>query len=363
MQTFPKSLKILLGIVLTYLILVYGKPFLVPLVFAALFSMLLYPVCKRLERWGVNKGLAVVISLFSLIALVVGIVWILAVQISDIRNNSSSIEQNITKRINEVQKFVSQKLGVSQQKQQEIIEKQQQSSSNRISSFITGSVKHLGSALTDILLVVVYMFLFLFFRRHLQDFVLMVVPDREEGKTRQVISDARKVAQKYLTGLALMIVSLWIMYSIGFSIVGVKNPIFFAVLCGLLEIVPFVGNLAGTAITLLFALAQGGSTNLLLGIIVTYGTVQFIQSYFIEPLVVGREVSIHPLFTIVGIVAGEFIWGIPGMVLALPALGVIKIVCDHVPSLQPFGYLIGEEKKEGDQGLIDKIKGFFKKKH
>lgn len=345
MQQFPKSLKILLGIVLTYLILTHGKPFLAPLVFAGLFSMLLYPVCKRLERWGVNKGLAVVLSLLGLITLVVGIVWVLAIQVSDIRNNSGSIEQNITKRINDVQQFVSQRLGVSQQKQQQIIKQQQQSSSNRISSFITGSVKHLGSALTDILLVVVYMFLLLYFRRHLQQFALMIVPDREEATTREVIINARKVAQKYLTGLAMMIVSLWIMYSIGFAIVGVKNPIFFAVLCGLLEIVPFVGNLAGTAITLLFALAQGGSTNMLIGIVITYGTVQFIQSYFIEPLVVGREVSIHPLFTIVGIVAGEFIWGIPGMILALPTLGVIKIICDHVPSLQPYGYLIGEEKK------------------
>lgn len=361
MQKFPKSLKILLGIVLTYLILVYGKPFLVPLCFAALLSMLLYPVSKKLEGWGVNKGLSAVLSILGLVVLVGGIVWVLSIQISDIRSNAGSIEQNINKQIASVQEFVSKNLGISAKKQQEIIQKQQQSSGSKISAFITGSVKSLGSALTDILLVLVYLFLFLYFRRHLQNFATMLVPKQEKGETIEVIRNARKVAQKYLTGLALMIATLWVMYSIGFAIVGVKNPIFFAVLCGLLEIVPFVGNLAGTGITLLFALAQGASTGVLIGIAVTYATVQFIQSYLIEPLVVGKEVSIHPLFTIIGIVAGEFIWGIPGMILALPTLGVVKIICDHVDSLKPYGYLIGEEKKDGDEGLVEKIKSLFRK--
>lgn len=158
--------------------------------------------------------------------------------------------------------------------------------------------------------------------------------------------DIRLVSQKYLTGLALMIACLWVMYGIGFTIVGVENAFFFAILCGLLEIVPFVGNLTGVALTLLMSLAQGGSTNLLLGILAVYAVVQFTQSYLLEPLVVGREISINPVFTIVGIVGGELLWGIPGMVLALPLLGIIKIICDHIEPLKPFGTLIGEERKK-----------------
>jgi predicted PurR-regulated permease PerM len=120
------------------------------------------------------------------------------------------------------------------------------------------------------------------------------------------------VAQKYLGGLGLMIVTLWVMYTIGFTIAGVKNPFFFAILCGLLEIVPFVGNITGTAITVLASVAQGGNMSLIIGILITYGIVQFIQTYLLEPLIVGNEVNINPLFTIAGLVAGELIWGIPG---------------------------------------------------
>jgi predicted PurR-regulated permease PerM len=126
-----------------------------------------------------------------------------------------------------------------------------------------------------------------------------------------------------------------------------------------LEIVPFVGNLIGNILTVVVSLAQGGDMNLVIGILVTYGLVQFIQSYILEPLVVGSEVSIHPVFTIIGIVAGEFIWGIAGMILAIPILGITKIVCDHVEPLKPFGFLIGEEKKK-HSSMIDKVKGWFK---
>jgi predicted PurR-regulated permease PerM len=77
--------------------------------------------------------------------------------------------------------------------------------------------------------------------------------------------------------------------------------------------------------------------------------------------VVGAEVNINPLFTILIIVVGELVWGIPGMVLAIPLLGMVKIVCDHVESLKPYGFLIGEEKKKKKSGgFIQKIKGWFK---
>ncbi|HYO22768.1 MAG TPA: AI-2E family transporter, partial [Flavisolibacter sp.] len=85
-------------------------------------------------------------------------------------------------------------------------------------------------------------------------------------------------------------------------------------------------------------------------ILITYAVVQFTQSYLLEPLIVGHVISINPVFTIVGIVGGELLWGIPGMILALPLLGIIKIICDHIEPLKPFGYLIGEEKKKDTKG-------------
>src|SRR5690606_8574061 len=102
----------------------------------------------------------------------------------------------------------------------------------------------------------------------------------------------------------------------GFSIVGVENALFFAILCGTLEIIPFVGNITGTSITVLAVFVQGGSNNMIIGVIITYFFIQFIQTYILEPLIVGKQVSINPLFTILVIVLGEMLWGPAGMFMA-----------------------------------------------
>jgi predicted PurR-regulated permease PerM len=76
---------------------------------------------------------------------------------------------------------------------------------------------------------------------------------------------------------------------------------------------------------------------------------------------VGAEVEINPVFTILGLVAGELIWGIPGMILAIPLLGIVKIICDHVEPLKPFGFLIGGGPKKKERGgFLKKVKKWFK---
>ncbi|MDO7742419.1 MAG: AI-2E family transporter, partial [Pedobacter sp.] len=212
------------------------------------------------------------------------------------------------------------------------------------------------------ILVLVYMFLFLANRSHIKKFILKLVPRDEKDTAGDVVHEAGKVAQNYLSGLGAMIFMLWVMYGIGFSIVGVESAIFFAVLCGILEIIPFIGNLTGTSITVLAIVAQGGDTKMIIGVLITYALVQFIQTYILEPLIVGEQVNINPLFTILVIVLGEMVWGIAGMILAIPLLGIVKIICDHVPELQPYGFLIGTEKQRNKKmGVIDKIKQIFTK--
>jgi predicted PurR-regulated permease PerM len=157
-----------------------------------------------------------------------------------------------------------------------------------------------------------------------------------------IIDGAGKVSQQYLVGLAKMIGCLWVLYGIGFSICKVPNAIFFAILCGFLEIVPFVGNITGTTITLLVSAMHGAESMTLIGIVIVYGVVQFVQGWLIEPLVLGRQVKINPLMTVVVLVIGELVWGIPGIFLAIPLSAMLKTVCDHVEPLKPLGFLLGK---------------------
>ena len=153
-----------------------------------------------------------------------------------------------------------------------------------------------------------------------------------------------------------MIVCLWIMYGIGFAVIGIKNPFMFAIICGLMEIIPFIGNITGTTLTVLVSAVNGANLNVLGGIVLIYGIVQFIQGWVLEPLILGPQVKINPLFTIIALVLGEIIWGIPGIILAIPITAIFKITCDHIESLKPFGFLIGEIKKNKKNSPLFKRK-------
>lgn len=345
-----KTVLVLFLLMAIVVILVYARPFLVPLTFAAILSMLLLPIAKWLQKKGVGKALATVLAILAFVAIVAGIISFISWQVTDLAKDASKIEQQLTQKLQQLKSFVSNNLGISGQQQQQLIQKQQQSGSGQLGSMVTGILTGTGTLLANFLLVLVYAFLFIFFHTHLKNFVLKIVPRQKEQTAITILHGSQRVVEKYLTGMGMMIACLWIMYGIGFSVVGVKNAVFFAILCGLLEIIPFVGNLSGTLITMLTSLAQGGNTTVLLGIAITYAVVQFIQTYLLEPLVVGKEVSINPLFTIVCIIAGEFLWGIPGMILAIPLLGIAKVVFDNIEELTPYGYLLGEDKEKKGRG-------------
>lgn len=316
--------------------------------------MLFLPASRWLESKGFAKGLAILSCVLLFVLILGGIIWLITWQVTDLTSDMGNIEQKVTKMINDFKQSINKKFGITPKQQDQLI-KGNQGSTGGASTMVSNIGSGMMSFLVDFILVLVYIFLFMYYRGHIKKFILQLIPSKEKRNTEEIISGIEKVSQQYLTGLGLMIVGLWIMYSIGFSIVGVQFAVFFAILCGLLEIVPFVGNLTGNLLTVLMVIVQGGSTNMIIGVLITYAVVQFLQTYILEPLVVGAEVNINPLFTIIVLVAGELVWGIPGMVLAIPLLGIVKIICDHIEPLKPYGFLIGQEKKKKG-GLLAKFK-------
>lgn len=341
-----ESIKILIFLFLLFGGLFFAAEFLIPLTFGGIFATLILPLSRRLEAKGMHRGIAGGLCILIILLIITGLVLLFAWQVNDISKDFSQMKGHLENMRNSIERFISSTFGVSRKTQTEIIDKQTETGTDGMGAIIAGMM---GLAV-DFVLVGVYTFMFVYYRSRLKKFILMLVPVEEMQRTEKVISESAKVAFQYLSGLSLMIVMLWVMYGIGFSIVGIEGAIFFAVLCGILEIVPFVGNLTGTGITVLMAVSQGGGGGMVLGVLITYLIVQFIQTYIIEPLVVGAEVNINPLFTIVVLVLGEMLWGISGMVLAIPLLGITKIICDNIEPLRPYAYLIGGESPEKKKG-------------
>lgn len=352
MKKLLRTVYLLLFIFLSAAGLYFARGFLIPLALAAVLALLLTGESNYLERRGMNRGISSLLSVLSLILIIGIVIFVLSLQVNNIMEDMSQMKERLSSMANNVMQWINEKLGITYSEQKKMIEEKGKDSA------IPGA---LLSGLVNMVIIVVYMYLLLYTRTHIKKFILKLVPEDEKENALTIIHQSVQVIQKYLGGLGAMIVMLWVLYSIGFSIVGVENAIFFAILCGSLEIIPFIGNLIGTSVTLLAVLVQGGDSSVIIGVLITYGIIQFVQSYILEPLIVGKQVSINPLFTIIALVLGETIWGAAGMFLALPLLGIVKIVCDHVPDLQPYGFLIGTEKGDG-QSMLDKFKNVLGKK-
>jgi len=357
MLHLSNTLRLLLLFILSVAILYFAQSVLIPLTFGGVLAMLLMPLSRWLERKGLNRGFSSFISLLFFGLLVIGLVLLLHWQIGDLIKDFSKLQEQLSNLFDELKGYVRSQFGLSNRQQQQIIKEQQSGGMEKAAGMALGTITTTLGLMVDTVLVLVYVFLFLYFRAHFKNFVLRLVSVENKVVAVKIMNLASRVTQQYLSGLGMMIVMLWIMYGIGFSIVGIKSAIFFAILCGILEIVPFAGNITGTSITVLIAFAQGGSVDMVIGVLVTYAIVQFTQTYLLEPLVVGNQVNLNPLFTILIIVVGEAIWGIAGMVLAIPLLGMFKVLCDHIEPLKPYGYLIGNQNTKEDKSIFKKIFG------
>jgi len=323
-----------LAIVLTISILYFGKPVFMPLAIAGVIALVFMPLCNWIEKRGSAPVFAAVICgvIFSL--MLTGVILFITHYLKQMTADMSGFTQMIHEYNHTIRQYLHNLPPPVPEEAGQL---------GKMAAPVMGMAL---SLVINMILILIYMIMLLCIRGQIKIFILKLVRPEYREETRDVISRSAKVVQRYLTGLFLVIVCLWEMYTIGFSLIGVHNALFFAILCGLLEVIPFVGNITGSTLTSIMALSQGGGMAMVLSVLGAYAVIQFIQFYIITPLVMREQVNIHPLFTIVILIAGELVWGIPGMILAIPVLGIAKIVCDHVEALHPFGYLIGHHRKK-----------------
>ncbi len=318
--------------------LYFAKDFLIPLCIGGILATLFLPFCRWLESKKIPKSIAVLLCLLILVGFIAVLISLFSWKISELLSDLNAIEERGKATIINIQSYIFNHLNISIKEQNLILKNEQPSYSNIFQS-VFGSI---SSVFASFILVIVYFAFLLFYRNHLKQFLLKLSNESKREEMAQVISSSTKVSLQYLLGISKMIVLLWIMYAIGFSIIGIENAIFFAILCGILEIVPYVGNITGTLLTVLVAAIHGADTSLLGAIVLVYGIVQFIQGWILEPLILGPQVKINPLFTIIALVLGQLIWGISGIIIAIPLTAIFKIICDHITPLQAYGFLIGE---------------------
>jgi predicted PurR-regulated permease PerM len=341
-KIFQRANQYLFFLVLLVVVMYFGKTILIPLIFGALLAMLMAPLCRKLDKKGLHRALSTLICILIIVLTIVGIGAVIGGQIASFSKDAPKIEKKSKELMTQGQQFIEEKLGVTPEKQKEIAKKEASKSSTQKGSMVSRILGSIVSTIAGLVLTMVFTFLMIFNKEHFEEFFIKLYKDEDETKVKKVVGEIATVSQKYLTGRVMSILINATLYAIGLSLVGVKNAILLAGVAALLTLIPYVGTVLGGLIPVAMALVTEDSIQPALWAAAVLFFIQTVDNYFIEPNIVGGEVNLNALATILVLIIGGLIWGPAGMILFLPLTGIVKIVADHVEELKPIGHLLGE---------------------
>lgn len=328
--------KLLVVTALTITAIILCSDIVVPIAFALMISVVMLPLVKRIERkTGTTWSVIIVLLGGTIVFGFLG--WLLVHQIVSLVNDLPNLETKMDQFVDQVSRLANEKLGVSSPEQKTMI----QGSLKAVTAYLGAVLLTTTSTISTLIQIPIYIFLFLIYRHKFKLFFLSFVPnDREEISWQK---DVENVVQGYISGLLLVTLIIAALNTIGLLALGIDHAIFFGVMSGVLTIIPYVGIFIGALFPVLMALITKDSYLYAVGVVIVFTVVQFLEGNFITPRITGSKVSINALAAIVALLIGGKILGIAGMILAVPAIGILKILLSYSPHLKPFVILLGDD--------------------
>ena len=341
--TGSKNLKIISNVLLIsfiFALIYFSSDIIFPLVLAFLIAVMVRPIDNFLQTW---MKFPRILSITTTILLVSGIfaalVLFMVFQVSEFMSDIPHIKASLTKHVIRFDEWTLQKIGFKLLDMEAL----QKSSTEKMNSVPMEYVDSVSNALMYMVLVPIYVFLILMYRSLLLTFLLKLVPKNQLQELQEVVNDIKSIIRNYIIGLLIEVLVVACMTSVGLWLVGVKYFIFLGVLTALLNLIPYIGIIIAFFISAVLALINTVHFEIVFWVLIVNVIVQFIDNNILMPRIVGSKVSINALASMVSVIVGGALAGMPGMFLAIPIVAIIKVVFDKIPYLQPYGYLLGDD--------------------
>jgi putative permease len=344
---YTKLAMTLVSIIAIVFIATQGKKIISPIIFSILFSIVLLPVASFFEsRLHFKRSLASIFSVLVLVTFLGGILYIVGSQLSNLISDWPLFKQQLLGSVDNIQDWVSATFHVNISKQKTYINNATSSALSEGTAVVGATVLSLSSILLFLVFTLIYTFFILFYRRLILRFLISVFKKEDSVIVYDVAENVQFIIRKYIVGLLFEMAIVATVCCTAFMIIGIKYAILLGLITGLFNIIPYIGIFTSLVLSTLITFATAaGTTKMWLVAAVIVG-MHLVDSNVLLPLIVGSKVKINALITVLGVVIGEMLWGISGMFLSIPVIAVLKIICDRVESLKPWGLLLGDEKDE-----------------
>lgn len=322
-------------------ILYLGRTLFVPLSFALLISCVLYPICVWLEKHKINRVGAIAISMSVLTVLFVILIVLLFNQLKGFFYEWPNLKLRLFEALENVSAWLSGNFNIDREKQIAWLNKMMDDSGGGAMSLIsrTISASAVGSVL--FILIPIYSFLILYYRHKWVDVLYRIFPTEGRERIREIVKLSIQSYYNFIKGMALVYLIVGLLNSVGLYFLSIPHAFLFGFIASILTFIPYIGIIVASLLPISVAWLTFNSIWYPIGVIAIFGFVQYLEANLIFPLAVSSRLKINALVTILAIVAGGLVWGVSGMILFIPFLGILKLVADRTPSLKTLSMLLG----------------------
>ena len=338
------SLRTLQYIVYGALLLYFGRDILIPVSFAALISFVLYPVCAWLERKGVGRLTAIILAVALIVILGMLIIALLISQLVSFIEEWPVLLQKINRSFEDISRFLVDALGMSREQQRNLFERISGESGGNILPILRSALSASAASALMLFLIPVYAVLILYYRHQWIHILYRLFPGERQESLQEILLLTIKTYYNFIKGMAIVYLAVGLLNSAGLWLLGVPHPVLFGFVASILTFIPYVGIIAGSLLPVTMAWITYDSIWYPLGVVGIFSFIQYLEANVIFPLTVSSRLNVNALVMLIAIFVGAIVWGMAGMILFVPLVGIAKLIADHNPRWKTVSMILGVEK-------------------
>lgn len=333
-------LKYLLISVLLCFLLYFGKALFVPLFYGLFIAIVLYPFCHWLEKHHVPKTLAITAGLLIVLILFGLLVWLVLLQFNAFRHDLPELNKKVGPSLSQFQQWLWLNFNITVAAQNDWWENSLSKISDISAGFLAGTFNRTVAALFSIFIIPIFAALFLYNR---QDFILFLeklAGERYQDKIHSILHQTLHTYSSFIKGMVLVYIIVGMLNSIGLLALGINHAILFGFLTAVMTIIPYFGIFISALLPITIAWITKDSIWYPLAVVAIFAFVQYLEANVIFPKVVATQLNLSTWATLVAIIAGGILWGVSGMILFIPFVGILKMVSDYIPEWEALNILL-----------------------
>ena len=337
---------VILTVIVLDLLYILGSVALIPVMASFAMAYLLNPLVSQAEKRGLSRPLAAVMALLGVALAVIGF---LVFVIPELIKEGTAAGQKVTAY------FTPENADRARAWMRENSPLFDSVAGQRVEAFIRNPAEVAGEPSTwiagglsgfmataaaslDLLLVPFFVFYILVDFGGWRDSLEDLIPPRFRNPFSRLFDEVGRILESYVRGQLLIAIIMSALYAVGFAALRVPAWAGIAALSGLLNAIPYVGTALGLVLATGFTIADGGGVWRIAGVVAVFVIVQSIEGYYLTPKILGGRLSLHPMAVFLGLLIGGKLFGLLGVILAVPTIAVAKVFIKFVRELYKGSY-------------------------